>query len=108
MHLELKNDCFELNLQFKDNCGEASLSPRTFKAENNDNPYDELGAAHNKGLEYIARKFGDYIVIEDEIMMKLHEEHPQYGWDSNAGYPTTKHRNAIAKLRINAHGLALP
>ena len=71
MHLELKNDCFELNLQFKDNCGEASLNPQSFKAENNDNPYDELGAAHNKGLEYIARKFGDYIVIEDEIMMKL-------------------------------------
>ncbi len=31
----------------------------------------------------------------DEIMNKLHEEYPFYGWDSNMGYPTVKHRDAI-------------
>jgi len=31
----------------------------------------------------------------DELMEKLHEEFPQYGWNSNAGYPTVAHRNAI-------------
>ena len=31
----------------------------------------------------------------DEIMNKLHEEFPFYGWDSNMGYPTVKHRDAI-------------
>ena len=31
----------------------------------------------------------------DELMEKLHEEFPQYGWNSNAGYPTISHRNAI-------------
>ncbi len=31
----------------------------------------------------------------DELMEKLHEEFPQYGWNRNAGYPTVSHRNAI-------------
>ncbi len=31
----------------------------------------------------------------DELMEKLHDEFPQYGWNSNAGYPTVAHRNAI-------------
>lgn len=36
----------------------------------------------------------------DEFMAKMANEYPQYGWDSNKGYPTEKHRRAIAK-----HGL---
>ena len=31
----------------------------------------------------------------DEFMMKLHDEFPQYKWDSNKGYATRAHRNAI-------------
>ena len=31
----------------------------------------------------------------DEIMMKLHSDHPQYAWDRNKGYPTKAHRLAI-------------
>lgn len=31
----------------------------------------------------------------DEIMNNLHLEFPMYGWDSNMGYPTVKHRDAI-------------
>lgn len=31
----------------------------------------------------------------DEYMENLHEEFPHYGWDSNKGYPTEKHRDAI-------------
>jgi ribonuclease HII len=38
----------------------------------------------------------------DEFMLNLHQEHPQYTWDSNAGYPTKQHRTAIA-----AHGLTV-
>ena len=37
----------------------------------------------------------------DEYMMRLHEEYPQYGWDSNKGYPTQKHR-----LAVREHGLS--
>ncbi len=35
----------------------------------------------------------------DEYMQKLHEEYPEYAWDSNKGYPTIAHRAAI-----KAHG----
>ncbi len=30
-------------------------------------------------------------VYRDEWMIRLHEEYPHYGWDTNVGYPTTKH-----------------
>lgn len=31
----------------------------------------------------------------DELMRKLHEQYPAYGWDVNKGYPTRAHRAAI-------------
>lgn len=31
----------------------------------------------------------------DNIMNQMNEIHPQYGWDTNKGYPTKKHRDAI-------------
>jgi ribonuclease HII len=31
----------------------------------------------------------------DEYMMKLHETHPQYGWNDNKGYGTPFHRRAL-------------
>lgn len=31
----------------------------------------------------------------DDVMMKLHDEFPYYGWDKNKGYPTQLHRNGI-------------
>lgn len=31
----------------------------------------------------------------DEVMYKLHQEHPQFNWVSNKGYPTKAHRDAI-------------
>lgn len=31
----------------------------------------------------------------DEYMMRIHEEYPQYAWDSNKGYPSAAHRAAI-------------
>lgn len=33
----------------------------------------------------------------DELMQRLHQEFPQYGWDKNKGYPTRDHRAAIRK-----------
>ena len=35
--------------------------------------------------------------FRDEYMNKLHEEFPQYGWNTNKGYPTLEHRDAIAE-----------
>lgn len=31
----------------------------------------------------------------DELMLQLHEQFPHYGWNTNKGYPTEKHREGI-------------
>lgn len=31
----------------------------------------------------------------DDFMIKIHEEHPEYHWDKNKGYPAKVHREAI-------------
>lgn len=36
--------------------------------------------------------------FRDEIMENLAKEFPGYGWEHNAGYPTIKHRSAIAEF----------
>ena len=33
----------------------------------------------------------------DDYMLKIHQEYPQYHWDSNKGYPAPIHRDAIRK-----------
>lgn len=33
----------------------------------------------------------------DRLMIQLHEEHPEYGWDTNFGYATRKHQEALIK-----------
>lgn len=33
----------------------------------------------------------------DELMERLHEEYPQYGWKENKGYPTPYHQDAVLK-----------
>lgn len=39
----------------------------------------------------------------DQCMHALHESHPHYGWDANAGYPTKQHRAAIAAYGLTPH-----
>ncbi len=34
----------------------------------------------------------------DDLMLKLHSLHPEYEWNTNKGYPTGKHRAAIAEI----------
>lgn len=36
----------------------------------------------------------------DEYMNKLHKKHPNYQWDTNKGYPTEAHRDAIIHFGI--------
>jgi ribonuclease HII len=38
--------------------------------------------------------------FRDEYMEKLHNDYPEYGWDTNKGYPTPFHREAIMKHGI--------
>ena len=39
----------------------------------------------------------------DAYMKKLHQDFPVYDWLNNKGYPTRKHREAIAKFGITVH-----
>ncbi|MFN3937714.1 MAG: ribonuclease HII [Gemmobacter sp.] len=39
-------------------------------------------------------------VVRDAIMVALAQQHPGYGWDRNAGYPTAEHRKALQDLGI--------
>ena len=39
----------------------------------------------------------------DEYMLRLHEEYPQYHWDTNMGYPTKAHYEAIRQYGITPY-----
>ena len=39
----------------------------------------------------------------DEYMMKLHQQYPQYHWDTNMGYPTKAHYEAIRQYGITPY-----
>ena len=39
----------------------------------------------------------------DDYMRGLHREYPGYGWDTNKGYPTVKHRDAIRNHGPSPH-----
>ncbi|AYF02205.1 ribonuclease HII [Paracoccus yeei] len=42
-------------------------------------------------------------VFRDRIMVDLAQQHPGYGWDVNAGYPTPAHRQALLDLGITPY-----
>ena len=42
-------------------------------------------------------------VMRDRIMEDLAQQHPGYGWDRNAGYPTAAHRAALQTLGVTPH-----
>ena len=37
-------------------------------------------------------------VYRDNLMKKLHEKFPEYGWDSNVGYPTAVHKEGLIEF----------
>ena len=39
----------------------------------------------------------------DEYMIKLHQQYPQYHWDTNMGYPTKAHYEAIRQYGITPY-----
>ncbi|TPE44627.1 ribonuclease HII [Pontibacter mangrovi] len=39
----------------------------------------------------------------DDLMCELAKEHPYFGWEQNAGYPTQAHRAGIAKYGATLH-----
>nr|WP_314495195.1 ribonuclease HII [uncultured Chryseobacterium sp.] len=39
----------------------------------------------------------------DRLMIELHNEHPEYGWNTNFGYATKKHQEALVKHGPTKH-----
>ncbi|WP_298937363.1 ribonuclease HII [uncultured Ruegeria sp.] len=39
----------------------------------------------------------------DQVMVDLAQQHPGYGWDTNAGYPSKQHRDALRNLGVTPH-----
>lgn len=42
-------------------------------------------------------------VVRDRIMVDLAQQHPGYGWEKNAGYPTPSHKIALENLGVTPH-----
>jgi ribonuclease HII len=42
-------------------------------------------------------------VTRDRIMVDLAQQHPGYGWEGNAGYPTKAHLDALLNLGVTPH-----
>lgn len=42
-------------------------------------------------------------LCRDRIMVDLAQQHPGYGWDTNAGYPSAQHKNALRNLGVTPH-----
>ena len=42
-------------------------------------------------------------VHRDRLCLQLHEEHPQYGFDSHKGYSTPEHLSALREHGACAH-----
>ncbi|GGH27887.1 RNase HII [Cribrihabitans marinus] len=42
-------------------------------------------------------------IWRDRVMVDLAQQHPEYGWDKNKGYPTKQHRSALQNLGMTPH-----
>ena len=42
-------------------------------------------------------------VTRDRILVDLAQQHPGYGWERNAGYPTKEHQLALLNLGVTPH-----
>ncbi len=42
-------------------------------------------------------------LLRDRIMVDLAQQHPGYGWERNAGYPTKDHLRALIDLGVTPH-----
>jgi ribonuclease HII len=83
-----------------------SLVPQHILVDGNKwKPYIPSGQVLEVPARTIVKGDGKYLSIaaasvlaktyRDEYMLSLHEEYPQYHWDTNMGYPTKAHYEAI-------------
>ena len=76
-------------------------------------PYIPKGEIMEIPARTIVKGDGKYLSIaaasvlaktyRDEYMLRLHEQYPQYHWDTNMGYPTKAHYEAIRQYGITPY-----
>lgn len=76
-------------------------------------PYIPEGQVMEIPAQTVVKGDGKYLSIaaasvlaktyRDEYMMRLHEQYPQYHWDTNMGYPTKAHYEAIRQYGITPY-----
>lgn len=76
-------------------------------------PYIPKGEVMEIPARTIVKGDGKYLSIaaasvlaktyRDEYMLRLHEQYPQYHWDTNMGYPTKAHYEAIRQYGITPY-----
>ena len=73
-------------------------------------PYIPEGQVMQIPAQTVVKGDGKYLSIaaasvlaktyRDEYMLRLHEQYPQYHWDTNMGYPTKAHYEVIQQFGI--------
>ena len=76
-------------------------------------PYIPEGEVLEISARTVVKGDGKYLSIaaasvlaktyRDEYMLRLHDEYPQYHWNTNMGYPTKAHYEAIRKYGITSY-----
>jgi ribonuclease HII len=76
-------------------------------------PYIPEGQVLEIPAQTVVKGDGKYLSIaaasvlaktyRDEYMLRLHEQFPQYHWDTNMGYPTKAHYEAISQYGITPY-----
>ena len=76
-------------------------------------PYIPEGQVLEIPAQTVVKGDGKYLSIaaasvlaktyRDEYMLRLHEQYPQYHWDTNMGYPTKAHYEAISQYGITPY-----
>lgn len=88
-----------------------SITPQHIIVDGNKwKPYIPAGQVLEIPAQTVVKGDGKYLSIaaasvlaktyRDEYMLRLHEQYPHYHWDTNMGYPTKAHYEAIRQYGI--------
>ena len=91
-----------------------SVTPQHIIVDGNKwKPYIPEGQVMEIPARTVVKGDGKYLSIaaasvlaktyRDEYMLHLHEQYPQYHWDTNMGYPTKAHYEAIQQYGITPY-----
>ena len=90
-----------------------SITPQHIIVDGNKwKPYIPAGQVLEIPAQTVVKGDGKYLSIaaasvlaktyRDEYMLRLHEQYPHYHWDTNMGYPTKAHYEAIRQYGITS------